>query len=139
MSEDEFNKMMQDLLNAGGAELPHGSLCFCGSCMDAIEAAGRIIKQIQDNNECLLWAIQLSAALQIVTLCAIQQGDGVTLESMAMTEANVKSVPRGHLRSMLGSNEALKQIIGEFNAEVAKSGVKGIERIYELASYYRHS
>ena len=133
---DRFMAELQALLGVGQPRAPEGALCFCGSCQDAMEAAGRILKQTQDNQECILWFIQVAAAMRVLSIAALARGEGVPLE--ALMSKNRGEIHPSHVRAVDAANVTFSKFEQQLTLKLASTPDGYIPRIVELADQYVH-
>lgn len=132
MNNEAFDAFMRDIL---GDHPPKGSLCFCGTCVEAVEAAGRILKQTSDNGECVSWYLQVAAAMQVLGVVALFRRDGVTLETMMSGPED--PTPPDQLRVMRDWKQVCDSIPHDLYRELKAMPDGHITRMFELAANFQ--
>lgn len=135
MNLDAF---IQSLLSDGNIDAPpEGHLCYCGSVVEAVEAAGRILKQTSDNGECISWYLQVAAAMQILGTMAMVQLDGVPKETLLKRDGDPPP-PKEQLDAMHKWRAACAAVPADLVKVLITMPDGHVNRLYDLALQFKH-
>lgn len=109
-------RSLEDLMKLLSGEEPEShdhdkdNICFCGTKDDAAKAALKMMEQMQDN-DCILWAMQVAAAAHVIALAMSANavnGSGLYEEiRISMTETVLSGENSTRLNTMVEKMDRL--------------------------------